>query len=208
MLQLILLEKKTLLKGFILTFLISFPFTFIPVFFKDGEIVLLFLDRVPLSIIYSLLAAFAVCLSAVIYNYDRQKIKLELFSKPAFASLGFEYFQRGVGSLTEDLSFYLKGDFKDRHYMIDMMIDLEDMQDKRVFIIPLFAIDDESESSHRQLIKDIQERLKPEFKVAESEDYVQIWFRPEEINADDSLAVSKLINIIEAKMNIPKGKSI
>lgn len=204
MLQLILLEKKTLVKGFILTFFISFPFTFLPAVFKDGDLWLLLLDRIPLSILYSLLAAIVVCSSAVFYNYDRQKIKLDLFGKPAFTNLGFEYYQRGSGSLTEDLSFYLKGEYKDRHYMIDMMIDLEDMEDRRVFIVPIFYIDEENELSHQKFIKDIQEKLKPEFNVAKSENYVQIWFKPEEINAEDPLAITKLINIIEAKMNTPK----
>ena len=89
MLRLLLLEKRTLLKGWIIVFIVSFPFTFLPVLFKEGEFWQRMIDRAPLSLLYAAGFALVICGAALYHNYERQRIKLDLFSQPAFRNLGF-----------------------------------------------------------------------------------------------------------------------
>ena len=200
MLQLLLLEKQTLLKGWVLSVVLSLPFTFIPGFFTEGDFLNRMLNRAPWAILYAAGFALSVCIAAVYHNYSRQSIKIKLFNKPAFKNLGFKYHQSGKGSLVQDLGFYLSGLHNGFSYTIDMSIDLEDHSKQEVVITPL--LDVQSNTDIPGAIKNYKQLLRRDFRFSENKYQLQILLDPKEIQTDDPLGISKYLNLIESKIKL------
>ncbi len=197
MLQLFLLERKTILKGWVLCFVLSFPFTFLPVFFGDGSIWQDLVARIPLSLLYAAGVATALCMAALLINYDRQEVKLKIINKPAFRQLNSKLIPTGQGSLTEDLSFYLEVYHNDLPYDIDIAIDLEDHKKQTIVIIPIIQ---GISGGHK--VKQYKELLRKEFRLSSNKYHIEIFLKPEEINLEDPLGVSKHLSLIEAKLRL------
>ncbi|MEL7003329.1 MAG: hypothetical protein AAFN93_11425 [Bacteroidota bacterium] len=200
MLQLLKLEKRTLIKGWIICFIVVLPFTFLPVLSSESPFWQSILDRVPWSVLYSAGFALLICGAALYHNYERQSIKLKLFSKPAFRNLRFQYQQSGKGSLVDDLSFYITGTHNEFYYTIDMTIDLDDHSKQEVVITPMLEI--EKNSDVPDMVKNYKSLLKRDLRFTKDKYRLQILLRPDEIRADDPLGISKYLNLIESKMKL------
>jgi hypothetical protein len=134
MFELVKLEKITLLKGWLVSILIVFPFTFLPVISGEGTRMDRLVDRAPLSLAYS--AGFSVFLvrAAVYQNYTRQNKKLRYFHRAAFSSLNFRLATEGKGSILRDFNAFLLGTFGERFVRIDIEIDLEEAENNEVVL--------------------------------------------------------------------------
>ena len=198
MIQLLLLEKRTLLKGWILVFVLSFPFTFLPAIFKEGEFWQRMVDRAPWSLLYAAGFAFVVCGAALYQNYERQRIKLNLFNKPAFKSLGFNYFQSGKSSLVNDLGFYLAGSHSGFDFTLDMRIDLEDHSKREIVITPIREV--ETGTPINRTVKGYKQMLGRDFRFTGKPHQLEILLKPAEINADDPMGMSKYLGLITSKL--------
>tara|TARA_Y100001972_G_C7659537_1_gene332468 strand:+ start:350 stop:952 length:603 start_codon:yes stop_codon:yes gene_type:complete len=197
MMQLLLLERKTLVKGWVLCFVVCLPFTFLPVMFGDGDLWQDIANRIPISLLYSAGFSTALCLSAVVINYDRQSIKLKLINKPAFKHLNAKLIPKGQGSLSEDLSFYLTADHNEFHYTIDILIDLEDHKKQTIVITPEML-----EAGSHEMIRKYKDLLKKEYKVTSNKYRIELQFKPEDINLEDPTGLVKHLSLIEAKLRL------
>ena len=200
MIRLLLLEKRTLLKGWIVVFVSSFPFTFLPAIFKEGEFLQRMIDRAPWSLLYAAGFAFVVCGAALYQNYERQRIKLKLFNKPAFRNLGFHYFQAGKGSLVNDLGFYLAGSHSGFDFSIDMQIDLEDHSKQEIVITPVREI--ETGRPMNREVKEYKQVLRRDFRYSGKPHQLEILLKPEELNAEDPKGMSKYLALITSKLKM------
>lgn len=200
MLQLLLLEKRTLIKGWIISFLFSLPFTFIPAFFVEIPFWQSLLNRTSWAVLYAAGFALLVCGAALYHNYERQSIKLKLFNKPAFRNLGFKYYHSGKGSLVEDLSFYLSGAHNGFNYFVDMLIDLEDHTKQEVVITPV--LDVQTNAAVPDAVKNYKQLLRRDFRFSKNKYQLQILLDPKEIQVSDPLGVSKYLSLIESKIKL------
>ncbi len=198
--QLLLMEKRTLFKGFLICLIVVFPFTFLPLIGGEEAFWESFVQRLPLSILYSFVGATFICLAALYHNYERQSIKLRMFAKPAFKALGFDYVPTGTGSLVDDLGFYLLGSHNEFRYIIDMEISLDDHEQQEVILSPLIYAPDNAKQDG--FIKAYKVMLDREFKFTSNQNHLEIILSLKEIQVEDPLAVTKLMNRLEAKLKI------
>jgi len=197
MLQLFLLERKTLLKGWVLCFVLSFPCTFLPVLFGDGNLWQDIMARIPTSLMYAAGFSTALCMAALVINYDRQGVKLKIIHAPAFKQLNPKLITKGQGSLSEDLSFYLTANHNEFHYTIDIIIDLEDYKKQTIVITPEML-----EVERNEMLKKYKDLLKKEFKLSANRYRIEIQFKPDEINLEDPLGLVKHLSLIESKLRL------
>lgn len=87
----IIAERKTLLKGLIISFLLTFPFTFLPALIRSGFSISTILGRLNDSILYSLGFSLIVVIAAIIHNYKGLVDRRWYFDKPAFKKIGVLY---------------------------------------------------------------------------------------------------------------------
>jgi hypothetical protein len=137
--QLLILEKKTLGRGFLVSVICIFPFTFLPVVLSSHNSFSDFVNRVPQSLLYTVLFAALVLIAAVGSNYQKLQAKEKLFWKAAFRSLGFEMHLEGVNSIVQELSPFLTGCYGNVFYKIDLDIDYDDSRKFRVRLLPLLT---------------------------------------------------------------------
>lgn len=135
-------ERHTLLKGLIVSFLLLFPFTFLPII-TDGLSWNNILARFPLSTVYSLGFSFAVVVAAVIQNYNNLVDRKYLLDKPAVARLGFHGRLDGVGSIVHELETFLLG--KIGRYYFRLNIINPDKNNFQIEIVPIIDIEDDQE---------------------------------------------------------------
>lgn len=132
-------EKKALIKGWILSLLVIFPFTFFPSFFQEGPLMARLVDRLPMALLYTFLLATGIVAFALIYNFDALKSKIKLYKKAAFQSLNFDYYLEGAGSIVNELNVVFRGDYEGIHYRIAIVNDIEEEKgkDRKLMINPL-----------------------------------------------------------------------
>ncbi len=135
--EIIKLEWETLIKGLVITFLLVFPFTFIPTLIAHGFSGEALLRRVPTSTLYSLGIAVLVMSFVVYDNYRKLLRKKQLYDKPAFTALDFYGRIGGIGSLVEGLSTFLVGKWKLYYFKIE--IDIPDAH-QEAFIIKIYPV--------------------------------------------------------------------
>lgn len=192
MIKLIELEYKTLIKGFLLAMLIVFPFTFLPVLFKEGEFLNRLLQRAPWSLLYSAIFSIFLVLAALAHNWSNLNDRLRYFSKPAFLKLGFEYEMKGKGSLVEDLSPRLYGIYNEMHFNIDIHVDVEDESRNKIIITPLIHYSNNLNRSFAY------QRLNREFDVRDESNSIIVLLPLEEQKLNDPSYLSKNLTLISA----------
>lgn len=197
MLRLLNLEKQTLLKGWLLSAIIIFPFTFLPVLFKEGALSDRLLLRIPESALYSAVFAAIIVIAAFSHNYRKLKIKIDLFQKPAFAQLGFDHFTEGYKSLVDELNLVLRGNHKGILFEIRIDIDMEDYSRKSLLIKPWLS----AEVLNNRGLSELRQEMKRDFKL--SYHRLEVISRLEEEKLDDPTYVIRQLNLIGTKFKIP-----
>ncbi len=121
LLIIIIAERKSLLKGLTISFLLTFPFTFLPAIIRSGFSVSTILGRLNDSIIYSLGFALIVVIAAVIHNYNGLVDRKWYFDRPAFKDLDFYGRLDGVGSVVYDLETVLLGKIDNYFFRLNLI---------------------------------------------------------------------------------------
>ncbi|MCX2743033.1 hypothetical protein OO013_04105 [Mangrovivirga sp. M17] len=190
MIRLIQLEYKTLVKGFLFVTVVVFPFTFLPVLFKDGDLLNILIHRIPSSLLYSALFSLFLIFAAVAHNWSNLKERLKYFSKPAFTQLGFEYQMEGQGSLTQDLSPRLYGVYQNMPFKIDIHFDLEYEKENKILIIPITTFKGGARKAFAF------QRLKKEFKVIDNGNILAVMLPLDENKLNDPHFLTKNLTLI------------
>ena len=189
LLTIIITERKSLLKGLTISFLLILPFTFLPTIIKSGISFSAILGRLNDSIIYSFGFALIVVIAAIIHNYNGLVDRKWYFDRPAFKDLEFYGRIDGVGSVVYDLETVLIGKIETYFFRLNLIetdnkkpileiVPLIDLTDKEQEIeklktddkfqtdfffgkrIKLNEIDLEAPNSIREILKDLATRLK------------------------------------------------
>ncbi len=138
LLTIIIAERKSLLKGLTISFMLILPFTFLPTLIKSGISFSAIFGRLIDSILYSFGFALIVVLAAVIHNYDGLVNRKWYFDRPAFKDLDFYGRLDGVGSVVYDLETFLLGKIENYFFRLNL-IDID--KDKPTLeIIPLIDL--------------------------------------------------------------------
>ncbi|WP_137092453.1 hypothetical protein [Mangrovivirga cuniculi] len=184
------MEYKTLIRGFILVTLIIFPFTFLPVIFKDGDLFNMLIQRIPSSLLYSVLFSLFLVSAAVAHNWSNLRARLKYFSTPAFSQLGFEFQLEGQGSLVQDLSPSLSGEYQNMHFKVDIHFDLDDDKKNKILIIPIVPFQQDVRETF------VFQRLKKEFKIIENGNILAVTLPLDERKLNDPYFLSKNLTLI------------
>jgi hypothetical protein len=134
----IVIERHTLLRGLVISFLLVFPFTFIPVFFKSGFAIRPIILRIPDSTLYTFLFALITVIAALLQNYNNLVDRKKLFDRPVFNSLNFYGRIDGAGSIVSELETFLLG--KIGSYYFRLNIGNFDNKNTTVLIRPLIDL--------------------------------------------------------------------
>lgn len=121
LLTIIIAERKSLLKGLTISFVLILPFTFLPVIIKSGISFSTILGRLNDSILYSFGFALIVVIAAVIHNYNGLVDRKWYFDRPAFKDLDFYGRIDGVGSVVYDLETVLLGKIEDYFFRLNLI---------------------------------------------------------------------------------------
>lgn len=133
-------ERKTLLRGFIISFLIAFPFTFIPPIFRKGFSLATVIERFNESTLYAAGFALLVVFAAVIHNYNSLVEKKWFFEKPAFKNLDFHGRLDGIGSISRELETFLLGEIDG--YFFRLGLPDPEAKNPKLEIIPLIKLNE------------------------------------------------------------------
>lgn len=144
-------EKNTLLKGWVLSFLLIFPFSFMPVLVKGDWRMQVFIDALPSTLLFAGLFSLFIVSVAVVKNFVSLKKTKGIFTKPAFKNLGFHDRFLGVGSIVKDLEVVLVGKYKTYFFLV-RIIQLE-KEKLTVEIIPMIELAETPEKQEK-LIKE------------------------------------------------------
>ena len=121
LLTIIIAEKKTLLKGLTISFLLTLPFTFLPAIIRNGLSISTILERLNDSVLYSLGFALIVALAAVFHNYNGLVARKWYFDRPAFKDLDFYGRIDGFGSVVHDLETVLLGKIEKYFFRLNLI---------------------------------------------------------------------------------------
>jgi hypothetical protein len=141
LLKIAMLERQTLTRGLLVSFLLSLPFFFIPTLFKHGFIAHALLDRTPVAALYAFLFSLFILMMALVQNYQSLRIRKFLFDKPAFTSLDFYGRVDGVGSIAREVETFLIGKIGSHYFRLNL-VDPEESPFK-VEIVPFISPDDQ-----------------------------------------------------------------
>ncbi|MDX5443834.1 MAG: hypothetical protein LPJ89_08650 [Hymenobacteraceae bacterium] len=139
LITIVLFEKRTLIRGFFITFLLVFPFTFLPTLFTYGFSAKTILVRFPDSTLYTFCFSLLIVVAAVIQNYNSLVDRKKLFDKPAFKKLDFYGRLDGIGSVVSELETFLLG--KVGNYYFRLKIVDPDLKDFKVVVVPLLDLE-------------------------------------------------------------------
>ncbi len=134
------LERRTILYGLAVCFLLIFPFTFLPTLVQFGFDIEAIRARWWTSTCYALGCSAIVVILVTVYNYDNLVIKKWYFDQPAFKALDFS---GGIGSfenILEELETVLIGQIECYYFRISLLN--VEKSDPAIKIIPLIAISD------------------------------------------------------------------
>lgn len=147
LLNIIILERRTLLRGLTISFLLVFPFTFLPTIISNGWTLQPIIQRIPNSTIYALGFSFIVVLASVLHNYNNLVDRKKLFERPAFKKLDFYGRLDGLGSVVSEIETFLLGKVDKYYYRLNI-ID-PDLMKFKVEIIPFIDLTDNEELKER-----------------------------------------------------------
>lgn len=133
----IIAERRTLLRGLIVSFLLVFPFTFLPII-SDGLTWENIRRRFPMSAIYAFGFSLFVVIAAVFHNYNNLVDRKKHFDKPAFTNLDFHGRLDGLGSIVSELETFLLGKVGKYYFRLNLI----DPEQKaiRIEIVPLIDL--------------------------------------------------------------------
>lgn len=132
-------EREPLMRGWVVSTLLVLPFTYVPTLLQHGWSLAALVERTPNAIFYSLGFSLVVVIAALLYNYESLWARKRVFHKPAFHELYFRWRLDGVGSIIDELEFFLLGKIG-RYYFRINLIEYEGAE-KEIAILPL--IDDD-----------------------------------------------------------------
>ncbi|QEE48526.1 hypothetical protein FUA48_02740 [Flavobacterium alkalisoli] len=135
LLNIIIAERQTLLRGLTISFLLIFPFTFLPTIINNGWALQPIIQRVPYSSLYAFGFSLIVVIASVLHNYNNLVDRKRIFDKPAFKKLDFYGRLCGMGSIVNELETFLLGKVDKYYYRLNI-ID-PDLKKFKVEIIPL-----------------------------------------------------------------------
>lgn len=135
LIKIMIFERNTLLKGWVISTLLVLPFTFLPTIIKYGLSLEAMRFRLPDSILYSIGFALIVVIASVIHNYNNWVDRKRLFDKPAFKELKFYRRLDGVGSIVRELETFLLGKIETYYFRINL-IETE-LRTNKIEIVPL-----------------------------------------------------------------------
>lgn len=156
LLNIIITERQTLLRGMTISFLLVFPFTFLPTLVSHGWTIQPIVQRIPDSTLYAFGFSFLVVIVSVIHNYNNLVDRKRIFDRPAFKKLDFYGRLDGLGSIVSELETFLLGRIDKYYYRLNI-ID-PDLKKFEVEIIPLIDFTDNEE---------LKEKLKNEHNFRE-----------------------------------------
>ncbi len=137
--RLIIADKKSLIKGWLVSVVIILPLTFIPTFLDHGFAMDMLLERLPLSLVYAAGFATIIAFASISTNYNSLADRKRLFKKPAFKALEFRDGAVGANSIGQSLKTCLFGEIDDYYFNVGLV----DPESGRtiVEIIPLIELE-------------------------------------------------------------------
>src|SRR5688572_7200960 len=121
LLAIIISERRTLLRGMMLSFTLVFPFTFLPTIFSNGFSLQHIIQRVPESTLYTFVFSLFIVGTSVIYNFNNLVHRKRIFDLPAFKTLDFYGRLDGIGSLVSELETFLLGKVDKYYYRLNII---------------------------------------------------------------------------------------
>lgn len=152
LIKIVVYERNTLLKGWVISTLLVLPFTFLPTVIKYGLSIEAISFRLSDSITYSLGFSLIVVIAAVIHNYNNLVDRKRLFDKPTFKELDFYGRLDGVGSIVRELETFLLGKIGAYYFRINLIE--PELNTNKIEIVPLIDI---------KTNKDLETKLKDDF---------------------------------------------
>lgn len=137
------IEKQTILRGLTISFILVFPFTFLPTIINYGWTLQPILQRIPDSTLYAFGISLFVVIAAILQNYNSLVDRKRIFDRPAFKKLDFYGRLDGLGSMVRELETFLLGKI-DKYYFRINIID-PGLKKFKVEIIPLVDFTDNEE---------------------------------------------------------------
>jgi hypothetical protein len=184
LLIIIIAERQTLLRGLIISFLLVFPFTFLPIIISKGWTLQPIIQRIPDSTLYTFSFSLIVVVASLLHNYNNLVHRKRIFDKPAFKKLDFYGRIDGLGSVVSELETFILGKIDKYYYRLNI-ID-PDLKKFKVEIIPLIDFSDNEE---------LKEMLKKEHNFKEDLFVGQIISLTEQDLENENLLWDRLLNL-------------
>ncbi len=196
LIRIVVFERNTLLKGWVISTLLVFPFTFLPTVIKYGLSIEVIRYRLSDSILYSLGFSLIVVVAAVIHNYNNLVDRKRFFDKPTFKALDFYGGLDGVGSIVRELETFLLGKIGNYYFRINLIE--PELNTKKIEIVPLIDI---------KANKDLETKLKDDFGFRYN------WFFGKEMKLSDEQMNDKfflkdILNQLEKELKSMEAKPI
>ncbi|MCH5716413.1 hypothetical protein [Niabella hibiscisoli] len=121
LLALILIDWRTLIRGWLLCFALSFPFMFLPTIVANGWLLTPLFRRIPQATLYAGLFALAIIIAAVAQNYQSLAARKRIFDQPAFERLSFYGRLDGLGSMSNHIETFLVGKISKYFFRINII---------------------------------------------------------------------------------------
>lgn len=140
-------ERRSLLRGFIVVFMLAFPFTLLPFVIRHGfstQYMGLFL---PDSLLYAALFAVGIVFIALLNNYEKLLQKKRLYDLPAFAALNFSGAVEGYNSIIRELSTFLIGKVGDYFFRVNIVDPSK--KELKIEVSPLIYVGTDTELLNR-----------------------------------------------------------
>ena len=196
MLKIILLEKRTLLKGWLISLVVVFPFTFIPIFFNSETGLSKYVNRIPESLLYSAIFALLVVAAAVYHNYERLRIRIRIFNTQSFRALNGKWIKEGLGSISHDLSVSLLVHHIEMPYLLTIIIDEEDPEKRYLRISPYASIG-------KARLGELKSELKKYFKIDYTVRNLAIMLPVPDERLDDPSYIKKYMTLLHGYIGFP-----
>ncbi|WP_299989126.1 hypothetical protein [uncultured Pontibacter sp.] len=146
-------EKRSLMRGFLVVFILVLPFTFIPVLFTQRFTAETFSQQLPEKALVAALIAGAIIILLLLNNYEKLLQKKRLYDLPAFSSLHFNGAVEKYNAIVKEISTYLFG--KVGNYFFRVNITNPRQHNIQVELSPLIYVGQDHELLDR-LMQELQ----------------------------------------------------
>ncbi|MBX0332614.1 hypothetical protein K3G39_05130 [Pontibacter sp. HSC-14F20] len=114
-------EKRSLLRGFLVVFILVLPFTFIPAIFGQRVPLETFSQLIPQKALVAALIAAGIIVLLLLNNYEKLLQKKRLYDFPAFASLQFSGAVEDYNAIVKEISTYLFGKVGNYYFRVNII---------------------------------------------------------------------------------------